>query len=100
MSKTKKNNKSLLNEGGQSQNRVDIGIFMTILWYCVLIIFLPIVSFFASKYVLEGFDLTSVSKNIYAAVIAVINLHIALGLYLFKAYSGGDPPKQTLQKQD
>ncbi|CAH1723180.1 unnamed protein product [Chironomus riparius] len=84
MSKTKKNNKSLLNEEGQSQNRVDMGILVTVLGYCVLIIFLPIISFFGSKYVLEGFDLTSISKNIYAAIIAVINLHIALGVYLYK----------------
>ncbi|CAH1723182.1 unnamed protein product [Chironomus riparius] len=74
MSKTKKNNKSLLNEEGQSQNRVDMGILVTVLGYCVLIIFLPIISFFGSKYVLEGFDLTSISKNIYAAIIAVSNV--------------------------
>ena len=91
--------------------------FLTVLYYCILIIFLPVVSFFSSKYLLSNFDISSTSQNIYAAVVAVIALHLALAIYLVKgnkltliviltnfnyfilAYSSGDKPKQVV-KQD
>lgn len=49
---------------------------------------MPIITFFASKYFVFDtiLSLTSVQSNIYAAVAAVITLHAALGLFLYRAY--------------
>ncbi|KAG5682352.1 hypothetical protein PVAND_011709 [Polypedilum vanderplanki] len=101
MSKQKKNNKSLLNEESKTRNKTDFSVFLTVFFYCILIILLPVLSFFGSKYVFETFfDFSNVLNNIYAAVVAVINLHIALGLYLYKAYSQPDPKQSVIFKQD
>lgn len=87
--------------------------------YCLLIIGSPVISFFVSKAAFDKFDFTSINANIYSAVVAVISLHIALGMYLFKgkfkenlkkltkilmkifisAYSD-DKPKSSQGKQD
>ncbi|KAJ6630902.1 Vacuolar ATPase assembly integral membrane protein VMA21 like, partial [Pseudolycoriella hygida] len=66
----------------------DSTAFQTVLFYCLLIIFLPIVTFFSLKYMLFDTVLqaTSVQSNIYSAVAAVVALHFALGLYLYRAY--------------
>lgn len=66
----------------------------------MMIIFLPVLSFFATKYILfDGvFSLTSVQSNIYAAVVAVIALHLALFLYIYRAYFDTDTPKTGQQK--
>jgi amino acid transporter len=106
--------------GSESGNRADFSIFVTVFSYCLLIIILPVLSFFVSKHLLSSFDLTSISQNIYAAVVAVVVLHVALAFYLMKgefliniqliqlfhylfilAYSSDDKPtpKQTV-KQD
>lgn len=79
--------------------------FRVVFFYCILIILLPVSTFFATKYVLfDGyFQLSSVTSNIYSAVAAVITLHFALGLYIYRAYfdSGTSEPSPKLaQKQD
>lgn len=57
---------------------------LTVFYYCTLIIFLPVTSFFLARILLTNFDLSSTSQNIYSAVIAVVVLHISLALYLIK----------------
>lgn len=79
--------------------------FRVVFFYCILIILLPVSTFFATKYVLfDGyFQLSSVTSNIYSAVGAVIALHFALGLYIYRAYFDGgpeEPPSKVAQKQD
>lgn len=71
--------------------------------YCLLIIFLPILCFFLFKYLLfdGALNLTSVQSNIYAAIIAVVTLHLALFLYIYRAYFNSDPAgKQKAKKKD
>ncbi|CAO1404952.1 unnamed protein product [Diamesa serratosioi] len=99
MSKTKSNKAKISADDQQS----DSAIFGTVFFYCILIIFLPVATFFISKFFIFDlvFDLTSVSSNIYAAISSVIALHLALALYLYRAYFD-DKPKQkpAFQKQD
>ncbi|KAG4069706.1 hypothetical protein HA402_002285 [Bradysia odoriphaga] len=78
----------------------DATAFQTVLFYCLLIIFLPIVTFFSLKYMLfdSVLQATSVQSNIYSAVAAVITLHLALGLYLYRAYFNAE--KSAAQKED
>ncbi|KAL1377241.1 hypothetical protein pipiens_014675 [Culex pipiens pipiens] len=89
----------------KNEQRNEYRNFRVVFFYCILIILLPVSTFFATKYVLfDGyFQLSSVSSNIYAAVAAVIALHIALGLYIYRAYFDSGPSDQSTklaQKQD
>ncbi|XP_060651375.1 vacuolar ATPase assembly integral membrane protein VMA21 homolog [Drosophila nasuta] len=104
--KTKKGNG---NDGGQtkvskqrSQDSQDYSSFKVVLFYCSLIVFLPVVTFFALKgFVLEQFfTMSDVKVNIAAAVGAVGALHVALGLYIYRAYFGGSDSKASQSKQD
>lgn len=45
------------------------------------------------------FGVTSINSNVYSAVVAVVTLHIALGCYIYRAYSYDQPPKAAA-KQD
>ncbi|EDV97700.1 vacuolar ATPase assembly integral membrane protein VMA21 homolog [Drosophila grimshawi] len=83
----------------QSDDSKDYSALKVVLFYCSLIVFLPVVTFFALKgYVLERFfTMSEIKVNIGSAVGAVIALHIALGLYVYRAYFGGS---KTQSKQD
>ncbi|KAH8305663.1 vacuolar ATPase assembly integral membrane protein VMA21 homolog [Drosophila kikkawai] len=74
----------------QSQDSQDYSSFKTVLFYCMLIVFLPVLTFFVLKgFVLDQFfNISEVKVNIAAAVGAVVSLHIALGLYIYRAYFG------------
>lgn len=78
--------------------------FFTVLRYCLLIIFLPIVGFFSTKYVLfDGIlQLSSTQSNIYSAVVAVVALHLALFLYIYRAYfdTSSEDKQKKQQKKD
>ncbi|XP_053592859.1 vacuolar ATPase assembly integral membrane protein VMA21 homolog [Microplitis demolitor] len=78
----------------------DFQIFKTIFYYCANIIFLPVLTFFVSKiFLLEGlFKLDSMQSSVTAAIMSVIALHIALGAFIFKAYS--DSPAKVTDKKD
>ena len=58
------------------------------LFYCLLIIFFPILTFFFTKVLIfDGYlKLETIQSNIYSAISAIITLHIALGVYISKAY--------------
>lgn len=89
----------------QQEQRNEYRNFRVVFFYCILIILLPVSTFFASKYVLfDGYlQLSSVSSNIYSAVCAVIALHVALGLYIYRAYfdsGSSEPSSKPAQKQD
>lgn len=90
----------------KNEQRTEYRNFRVVFFYCILIILLPVSTFFATKYVLfDGYlQLSSISSNIYSAVAAVIALHVALGLYIYRAYfdSGpAEPPaSKVAQKQD
>ncbi|XP_065359758.1 vacuolar ATPase assembly integral membrane protein VMA21 homolog [Calliphora vicina] len=74
----------------------DFSSFKTVLFYCSLIVFLPVVTFFCLKAaVLDRlFVLTETKSNIYSAVGAVLSLHFALALYIYRAYFGSSTQRQ------
>jgi vacuolar ATPase assembly integral membrane protein VMA21 len=74
--------------------------FKTVFKYCILIIAAPILSFFFSKYYLFDFILgDGVSSNVWSAFTAVAVLHVALGLFIYRAYSEASTAKPS-SKQD
>jgi len=78
-----------------AQDSQDYSSFKTVLFYCMLIVFLPVLTFFVLKgFVLDQFlDISEVKVNIASAVGAVVALHIALGLYIYRAYFGAPGSK-------
>ncbi|KAL1506722.1 hypothetical protein ABEB36_006029 [Hypothenemus hampei] len=70
-------------------------VFKTVLAYSVFILVSPVLTFFVTKFIFfEGFlGISSTSSNVWSAVLAVVMLHIALGLYILKAYSEADRGK-------
>lgn len=87
-------NKKNLNsqQSARKNDTKDYNSFKVVLFYCLLIIFFPVFTFFSIKTFLfdNYFNLEPIRSNIYSAVSAVIALHIALGLYIYKAYFGAD----------
>ncbi|XP_055325143.1 vacuolar ATPase assembly integral membrane protein VMA21 homolog [Sitodiplosis mosellana] len=95
-----KRNKTSLESQNSTPSAADKqrDIFFSILFYCLLIIISPIVTFFASKHFIFDSIFEPVPSNIWAAVSAVVTLHVALGLFLYRAYfSEEDKP---VRKQD
>ncbi|XP_075212105.1 vacuolar ATPase assembly integral membrane protein VMA21 homolog [Lycorma delicatula] len=78
----------------------DFVVFRSVFYYCFMIIVVPVITFFGTKFIIfDGiFRLASVSSSVYAAIVSIIALHIALGLYIYKAYhetgTGTKPAKQ------
>lgn len=103
--------KSKQHQLSKSEQRDEYRNFRVVFSYCILIILLPVSTFFGCKYVLcdKFFQLTEVTSNIYSAVAAVIALHVALGLYIYRAYfysdsatgtAAGGGYQKVSQKQD
>ncbi|XP_062561721.1 vacuolar ATPase assembly integral membrane protein VMA21 homolog [Armigeres subalbatus] len=94
----------------KTEQRDEYRNFKVVFSYCILIILFPVATFFGCKHLLfdSFFQLTEISSNIYSAVAAVIALHIALGLYIYRAYfysdSAASQPaggyQKVSQKQD
>ncbi|XP_018785280.1 PREDICTED: vacuolar ATPase assembly integral membrane protein VMA21 homolog [Bactrocera latifrons] len=99
-------NKKGNNAGGRTQQQIndskDYSAFKVVFFYCSLIVFLPVATFFLLKStVLERFfAMSEVTTNIYSAVGAVVALHLALGLYIYKAYFGGSQHTESYKKID
>ncbi|GAB0086061.1 hypothetical protein DMENIID0001_048340 [Sergentomyia squamirostris] len=97
-SRNKGDSASSINNGPSST------VFFTVLFYCLLIIFLPILCFFGFKrFIFDGyFELSQVTSNIYAAVVAIIALHVALFFYIYRAYFEQEtkPTRVQLNKED
>ena len=78
-------------------------VFSSVLWYSSLILILPIFTFFVTKIVvlemLMGMA-TGVFTNVVSAAVAVLVLHVGLGLFIYKAYFEGSPAKSRLGKQE
>ncbi|XP_015608785.1 vacuolar ATPase assembly integral membrane protein VMA21 homolog [Cephus cinctus] len=66
----------------------ELQVFKTVLCHSIVIIAFPAISFFLSKvFVFDGLlGINSVPSNIYAAAVAVVVLHIALGAFIYRAY--------------
>ncbi|XP_035790382.1 vacuolar ATPase assembly integral membrane protein VMA21 homolog isoform X3 [Anopheles albimanus] len=106
MSKSKLNKITI----SQAEQRAEYRTFKTVFFYCILIIVLPVTTFFSSKYwIFDGFfQLTHIASNIYSAISAVIALHAALFLFIYKAYftvstdasTSGSKADKVIQKED
>lgn len=98
-------NKSSLEQADRPSKRNNpdqSSTFLTVLAHCILIIASPIVSFFVSKVFVFDIllEVNSVQSNIWSAVVAVVALHIALGLFLYRAYFETDNGPRTSRKED
>ena len=59
-----------------------------------------IINQFSFFFLLGWFGSDNVSGNVYSAICAVIMLHVALGLFIYKAYSSDEPPRKFPEKID
>lgn len=92
-------NKLNLEQTSGPNTAIHSSTFFSLIFYCLLIITSPIITFFASKNFLFDNLFESVPSHIWSAITSVIVLHLALGLFLYRAYSSGEPT-QTSQKED
>ncbi|XP_014473853.1 PREDICTED: vacuolar ATPase assembly integral membrane protein VMA21 homolog [Dinoponera quadriceps] len=78
----------------------ELQVFKTVLYHSVVIIALPVISFFTSKvFFFDGvLGLNHVPSNVYSAGVAVVVLHIALGAFIYRAYF--DDQSRTPTKRD
>ncbi|XP_017777759.1 PREDICTED: vacuolar ATPase assembly integral membrane protein VMA21 homolog [Nicrophorus vespilloides] len=78
----------------------SLSIFKTVLYYSVFIIIAPISTFFFTKIVFfeKLLGTSSVASNVWSAIASIIVLHIALGMYIMRAYS--DANKVKSDKED
>ncbi|XP_050298829.1 vacuolar ATPase assembly integral membrane protein VMA21 homolog [Anthonomus grandis grandis] len=70
-------------------------VFKTVLAYSVFILASPVLTFFFTKFIFfEGLlGVSSTASNVWSAVLAIVVLHIALGMYILRAYSEADRTK-------
>ncbi|XP_017493537.1 PREDICTED: vacuolar ATPase assembly integral membrane protein VMA21 homolog [Rhagoletis zephyria] len=98
-------NKKGNNTNSRAQQRLDdsndYSAFKVVFFYCSLIVFLPVATFFLLKSaVLDRlFTMSEITTNIYSAVGAIVALHLALGLYIYRAYFGSGQPKSESYKK-
>jgi hypothetical protein len=80
----------------EEHNESDM--FKSVLGYCVLILGGPILAFAVTKVFILGMvlqmDTETIRANVTSAVVAVVVLHLALGLFISKAYFGTDAKKK------
>ncbi|KAL0107036.1 hypothetical protein PUN28_015530 [Cardiocondyla obscurior] len=71
-----------------SKEMTELQTFKTVFYHSVVILALPVISFFTSKiFLFDGIlGLNNVPSNVYSAGVAVIVLHIALGVFIYRAY--------------
>ena len=69
-------------------NLPESAIFRTVLYYVLLILVVPVAAFFVSKTVLFELvlRLESSTATICSAVVAVIAVHVTLGVYVARAF--------------
>lgn len=93
-------------------------IFKTVFYYSMFIILAPISTFFSVKiFIFDGNEnhmtyhnltllflgilgASKVTSNVWSAIAAVIVLHIALGLYIYRAYFDSRPKPDKDDKVD
>ncbi|KAF7688978.1 vacuolar ATPase assembly integral membrane protein vma21 [Silurus meridionalis] len=78
-----------------------LSVLKTLLFFTILMVTLPIGLYFASKkYFFEGsLGYSSSDSYFYAAILAVVAVHVVLALFVYVAWNEG--PRQTREgKQD
>lgn len=78
----------------------ELEVFKTVLVHCLVIIALPVLSFFMSKIIIfDGLlGSNSVPSNVYSAAVAIVVLHVSLGAFIYRAYF--DDRSKTQVKKD
>ncbi|KAF5394544.1 hypothetical protein PHET_11194 [Paragonimus heterotremus] len=78
---------------------LDPGATRTVVFFSLLIITLPLASFFASKFTFTGFfDVSDSSAYIYGAIVSVVVVHIVLLCFVIVAFS--DSKTDVQRKSD
>ncbi|XP_041930558.1 vacuolar ATPase assembly integral membrane protein vma21-like [Alosa pseudoharengus] len=74
----------------------------TLLFFTILMVTVPIGLYFASKaYIFEGsMQMSSSDSYFYAAIVAVLAVHVVLALFVYVAWNEGSPPKRKEGKHD
>ncbi|KAJ0179426.1 hypothetical protein K1T71_005138 [Dendrolimus kikuchii] len=85
---------------GRSNELPDFQVFQTVIKYCLIIIIVPIFCFFSVKsFIFDGLlNLHPMNSSVYSAVVAVIVLHVTLGLYIYKAYNESEKSPKPVKK--
>ncbi|XP_066997438.1 vacuolar ATPase assembly integral membrane protein VMA21 homolog [Anabrus simplex] len=67
----------------------DGHVLRTVLGYSLAIIVSPVMAFFTAKYyIFDGMlQLSLVQSNVYSAIASIFVLHMAVGLFIYRAYS-------------
>ncbi|XP_068627826.1 vacuolar ATPase assembly integral membrane protein VMA21 homolog [Battus philenor] len=85
---------------GRANELPDFQVFRTVIKYCLFIIVVPVLSFFFVKSLL--FDgvlrLDPVTSSVYSAIVAVIALHVTLGMYIYRAYGEAEKTPKPVKK--
>ncbi|XP_060903696.1 vacuolar ATPase assembly integral membrane protein vma21 [Labrus mixtus] len=68
----------------------------TLLFFTILMVTLPIGLYFASKaYIFEGsMKMSSSDSYFYAAIVAVLAVHVVLALFVYVAWNEGTPKEK------
>merc|ERR1712062_561744 len=116
--KTKKYQKNIMDVGQENpdeyfgkisanfdpRDQATGSLFKTVLFYCVLVIGGPLVGFFTTKTLILGailhWDQSEIRTDVVSAIVAVVVLHIALGLFIMKAYFSTEDKKEKIGKRD
>ncbi|XP_028815335.1 vacuolar ATPase assembly integral membrane protein vma21-like [Denticeps clupeoides] len=76
------------NEGGL------VSALKILLFFTLLMVTLPIGLYFASKSYFEGsMKMSNTDSYFYAAIVAVLAVHVVLALFVYVAWNEGSPPK-------
>ncbi|KAK7482930.1 hypothetical protein BaRGS_00025830 [Batillaria attramentaria] len=77
------------------------GVMQKMLFFTVLMVFLPIFSYFFSKaFIFEGFfGVVQANSYFYAAIVSIVVVHIILGCFIYVAFTEDDTPRPQF-KQD
>ncbi|KAJ8401824.1 hypothetical protein AAFF_G00377950 [Aldrovandia affinis] len=74
-------------------DRSLVSVLKTLLFFTIMMITLPIGLYFTTKaYVFEAsLGFSSNDSNFYAAIVAVVAVHMVLGLFVYAAWNEGTP---------
>jgi len=70
-------------------------VFKTVLSYSLGILLVPIATFIFGKILFDGFGWEITTSNVWAAIIAVVALHVMLGLFVYRIFY---PPTKQIKK--
>jgi len=73
----------------------EAAVFQVVLTYSLGILLVPVITFISLQYSFDGLGFESTASNVWAAIIAVIALHVMLGLFVYRIFY---PPTKQIKK--